>query len=57
MLLIDEAWSLIQHEEGAWFLVSMARQARKHWHGDLGTVLLRSCRSDPSVLLEDVRCV
>jgi conjugal transfer ATP-binding protein TraC len=33
MLLIDEAWSLIQHEEGARFLASMARQARKHYLG------------------------
>jgi type IV secretory pathway VirB4 component len=33
MLLIDEAWSLIQHEEGARFLSSMARQARKHYLG------------------------
>lgn len=33
MLLIDEAWSLMQHEEGARFLSSMARQARKHYLG------------------------
>ncbi|MPZ48927.1 MAG: conjugal transfer protein TraC [Dehalococcoidia bacterium] len=33
MLLIDEAWSLMQHEEGARFLASMARQARKHYLG------------------------
>lgn len=33
MLLIDEAWSLMQHEEGAKFLSSMARQARKHYLG------------------------
>jgi len=33
MLLIDEAWSLVQHEEGARFLSSMARQARKHYLG------------------------
>lgn len=33
MLLIDEAWSLIQNEEGARFLASMARQARKHYLG------------------------
>ena len=31
MLLIDEAWSLMQHEEGARFLSSMSRQARKHY--------------------------
>ena len=31
MLLIDEAWSLMQHEEGARFLSSMARQARKYY--------------------------
>lgn len=33
MLLIDEAWSLVQHEEGARFLAAMARQARKHYLG------------------------
>ncbi len=33
MLLIDEAWSLMQHEEGARFLSSMARQARKYGLG------------------------
>jgi conjugal transfer ATP-binding protein TraC len=33
MLLIDEAWSLMQHEEGARFLSSMSRQARKHYLG------------------------
>lgn len=33
MLLIDEAWSLMQDEEGARFLSSMARQARKHYLG------------------------
>ncbi len=33
MLLIDEAWSLMQHEEGARFLSSMARQSRKHYLG------------------------
>ncbi len=37
MLLIDEAWALMQHEEGARFLSSMARQARKHYLG-LATV-------------------
>jgi len=33
MLLIDEAWSLMQHEEGTRFLSSMSRQARKHYLG------------------------
>jgi type IV secretory pathway VirB4 component len=33
MLLIDEAWSLMQHAEGARFLSSMARQARKYYLG------------------------
>jgi type IV secretory pathway VirB4 component len=33
MLLIDEAWSLMQHAEGARFLSSMARQARKYFLG------------------------
>ncbi len=33
MLLIDEAWALMQHEEGAKFLSSMARRARKYYLG------------------------
>jgi type IV secretory pathway VirB4 component len=33
VLLIDEAWSLMQHEEGARFLSSMSRQARKYYLG------------------------
>jgi hypothetical protein len=33
MLLIDEAWQLVQHEEGARFLAAMARQARKYYLG------------------------
>jgi type IV secretory pathway VirB4 component len=33
MLLIDEAWTLMQHEEGARFLSSMSRQARKYYLG------------------------
>jgi type IV secretory pathway VirB4 component len=33
VLLIDEAWSLMQQAEGASFLASMARQARKHYLG------------------------
>ena len=33
MLLIDEAWSLMQYEEGARFLAAMARQARKYYLG------------------------
>jgi type IV secretory pathway VirB4 component len=33
MLLIDEAWQLVQHPEGARFLAAMARQARKHYLG------------------------
>jgi type IV secretory pathway VirB4 component len=33
MLLIDEAWSLMQHEEGDRFLSSMSRQARKYYLG------------------------
>ena len=33
MLLIDEAWALMQHEEGAKFLASMARRARKYYLG------------------------
>lgn len=33
MLLIDEAWALMQHEEGARFLSSMARRAREYYLG------------------------
>jgi conjugal transfer ATP-binding protein TraC len=33
MLLIDEAWTLMRHEEGAKFLSQMARRARKRWLG------------------------
>jgi conjugal transfer ATP-binding protein TraC len=33
VLLIDEAWQLVQHAEGARFLAAMARQARKHYLG------------------------
>ena len=33
LLLIDEAWMLMQHPSGAEFLSGMARQARKHWLG------------------------
>jgi type IV secretory pathway VirB4 component len=33
LLIIDEAWTLMQHEEGAKFLASLARCARKRWLG------------------------
>jgi hypothetical protein len=33
LLLIDEAWSLIQHAEGGRFLASLARRARKYYLG------------------------
>lgn len=33
LLLIDEAWSLIQHAEGGRFLAGLARRARKHYLG------------------------
>jgi len=33
MLLIDEAWTLMRHAEGARFLAQMARRARKRWLG------------------------
>lgn len=33
VLLIDEAWTLMRYPEGAKFLSSMARQARKRWLG------------------------
>jgi hypothetical protein len=33
LLLIDEAWSLLQHAEGGRFLASLARRARKYYLG------------------------
>ena len=33
VLLVDEAWSLMRHPEGARFLAEMARRARKRWLG------------------------
>ena len=33
VLLIDEAWSLMRHPEGARFLEQLARRARKRWLG------------------------
>ena len=30
LLVVDEVWSIIQHPEGAAFMVSMAKRARKH---------------------------
>ena len=30
LLVVDEVWSLMQHPEGAAFMVSMAKRARKH---------------------------
>ncbi len=33
LLIIDEAWSLIQYREGGAFLASMARRARKYYLG------------------------
>ena len=33
LLLIDEAWMLMQQEHGARFIASMVRQARKNWLG------------------------
>lgn len=33
VLLIDEAWSLMQYPEGARFIAQMARRARKRWLG------------------------
>ena len=33
LLIIDEAWTLMQHEEGAKFLAQMARRCRKRWLG------------------------
>ena len=33
VLLVDEAWSLMRHPEGARFLAELARRARKRWLG------------------------
>ena len=33
LLVVDEVWSLMQHPEGAAFMVSMAKRARKHLLG------------------------
>lgn len=33
LLIVDEAWSLLQYAEGAAFLDALARRARKHWLG------------------------
>ena len=33
LLLVDEAWSLMRHAEGARLLAAIARQARKRWLG------------------------
>ena len=33
VLLIDEAWSLMRHPEGARFLAELSRRARKRWLG------------------------
>jgi type IV secretory pathway VirB4 component len=33
LLVVDEAWTLMQHPEGAAFLAAMARRARKYWLG------------------------
>jgi len=33
LLIIDEAWSLVQYPEGGAFLASMARRARKYYLG------------------------
>lgn len=33
LLLVDEAWSLMRHAEGARLLAAVARQARKRWLG------------------------
>ncbi|MFV2179886.1 VirB4 family type IV secretion system protein, partial [Actinomadura sp. LOL_011] len=33
MVVVDEAWMLMQHNEGARFLYRLAKAARKHWAG------------------------
>ncbi|GAA3239762.1 VirB4 family type IV secretion system protein [Actinocorallia longicatena] len=33
LVVVDEAWTLMQHGEGARFLYRLAKSARKHWAG------------------------
>ena len=33
MLLVDEAWSVMRHPDGARFLAELSRRARKRWLG------------------------
>ena len=52
LLVVDEVWSIMQHPEGAAFLVSVAKRARKH---RLGLQFITQDVQDPSVrgLVED----
>jgi type IV secretory pathway VirB4 component len=45
LVLVDEAWQLMQHPAGAKFLFRMAKSARKHWCG------LTVATQDPADLL------
>ena len=44
LLVVDEVWSIMQHPEGAAFMVSMAKRARKH---RLGLAVHHPGRSGP----------
>ena len=44
LLVVDEVWSIMQHPEGAAFMVSMAKRARKH---RLGTPVHHPGRAGP----------
>ena len=46
LLVVDEVWSIMQHPEGAAFMVSMAKRARKH---RLGLPVHHPGRSGPSL--------
>ena len=50
LLVVDEVWSIMQHPEGAAFMVSMAKRARKHW--DSSSSPRTSRTSSPRILHE-----
>ena len=45
LLVVDEVWSIMQHPEGAAFMVSMAKRARKH---RLGLQFIHPGRAGPA---------
>ena len=46
LLVVDEVWSIMQHPEGAAFMVSMAKRARKH---RLGSAVHHPGRAGPAL--------